>query len=323
MKAEDVKNVTVIGAGTMGCGIAQMFAFKNYNVCLYNRPHRHDEEKEFFAPRIENIRANLSRMAKKGVGLEGDIEAIISRIRPTTSMDEATSDAQLIVENVAENLELKQKVFQELDKICPPETILTTNTSVMSITEIAAKAGNKTRIVGTHFWNPPYLMPLVEVVKGNETSTEVVETTYGILKNAGRYPVKVMKDVPGFVCNRLQHALWREAISIVENGIADAATVDDVIKKGFGIRLPVLGPLENADMAGLDLTLAIHNYILKYISASSGPSPLLKEKVERGELGFKTGHGFYSWTPEEIAKSRERLMDYLLDFIQREQGNTK
>jgi len=322
MQAEDVKNITVIGAGTMGCGIAQMFAFKNYNVHLYNRPHPDDVKGEFFSKRVENIRSNLSRMARKGVGLESEIETIISRIKTTTSVEEATSDAQLVVENVAEDLELKQKVFQEFDRVCPPETILTTNTSVISITEVAAKASNKRRIVGTHFWNPPYLIPLVEVVKAKETSDEVVETTYRVLKNAGKYPVKVMKDVPGFVCNRLQHALWREAISIVENGIADPATVDDVIKHGFGIRLPVLGPLENADMAGLDLCLAIHNYILKYISASPSPSPLLQEKVEKGELGFKTGRGFYKWSPEEAAKCRDRLVDYLLEYVQKEQSKT-
>jgi len=322
MEAESIRNISVIGAGTMGCGIAQMFAFNNYNVHLYNRPHPQDIKNEFFPQRVENIRSTLSKMARRGVGSESEIETIISRIKTTTSMDEATSDAQLIIENVAEDLELKQKVFQELDRLCRPETILATNTSVISITEVAAKAGNKKRIVGTHFWNPAYLIPLVEVVKGNETSDEVVETTYRVLKHAGKYPVKVMKDVPGFICNRLQHALWREAISIVENGIADAATVDDVIKKGFGIRLPVLGPLENADMAGLDLTLAIHNYILKHISASPSPSPILKKKVEKGELGFKTGQGFYKWSTEEAARCRENLLDHLLDYVQKEQSKT-
>jgi 3-hydroxybutyryl-CoA dehydrogenase len=322
MEAEDIKNIAVIGAGTMGCGIAQMFAFKNYNVHLYNRAHPQDVEDEFFSKRVENIRSNLSRMARKGVGLESEIETIISRIKTTTSMDEATSDAQLVIENVAEALELKQKVFQELDRLCPPETILATNTSVISITEIAARAGNKRRIVGTHFWNPPYLIPLVEVVKGKKTSEDVVETTYRLLKNAGKFPIKVMKDVPGFVCNRLQHALWREAISIVENGIADPATVDDAIKKGVGIRLPVLGPLETADMAGLDLTLSIHDYIFKYLESSPRPSPLLKEKVEKGELGFKTGQGFYKWSAEEAERRRQNLVDHLLDWTQKEQGKT-
>lgn len=261
-------------------------------------------------------------MARKGVGLESEIEATISRIKTTTSMDEATSDAQLVIENVSENLELKQKVFQDLDQLCPPETILATNTSVMSPTEVAAKARHRERILGTHFWNPPYLIPLVEVVRARETSGEAMEITYQVMKNAGKHPIKVLKDVPGFVANRLQHALWREAISIVENGIADPATVYEAIKNGFAVRLPVLGPLENADMVGLYMTLAIHDYILKYIESSSSPSPLLREKVKRGELGFKKGQGFQTWSAEEADRSRRKLLEYLLDWAQRERGKT-
>ena len=304
----------------MGCGIAQVFASKNYNVHLYNRPHPEDVKDEFLSKRVENIRSTLSTMARKGIGLESEIEATISRIKTTTSMDEATSDAQLVIENVSENLELKQKVFQDLDQLCPPETILATNTSVMSPTEIATKARHRERILGTHFWNPPYLIPLVEVVRGRETSEEAMEITYQVMKNAGKHPIKVMKDVPGFVANRLQHALWREAISIVENGIADPATVDEAIKNGFAVRLPVLGPLENADMVGLDMILAIHDYILKYIESSPRPSPILREKVEKGELGFKTGQGFQTWSAEEAEKSRSNLLEYLIEWTKREQA---
>jgi 3-hydroxybutyryl-CoA dehydrogenase len=313
MQAEDIKNIAVIGAGLMGHGIAQIFASGNYNVRLL------DVESELLSKALQNIRLNLSLMVRKAVIAESAVDTIISRIKTTTNMAEAASDAQLVIETVPENLELKQKVFHDLDQLCPPETILATNTSVISITEIAAKARRRERILGTHFWNPPYMIPLVEVVKGRETSEEAMETTYQFLKNAGKHPVKVMKDVPGFVGNRLQHALWREAISIVENGIAEPATVDEVIKEGFGIRLPVLGPLENADMVGLDMTLAIHDYILKYLNASPNPSPLLKEKVEKGELGFKTGQGFYTWPAEEAQRSREKLLEYLLDRVRKEQ----
>ena len=317
MQAEDIRNISVIGAGLMGHGIAQIFASKNYNVYLL------DVKDEILSKAVENIRANLSLMARKGVGLESEIEITIGRIKTTTRMDEATSVAQLVVEAVTENLELKQKVFHDLDQLCPPETILATNTSVISVTEIAAKAHSRERILGTHFWNPPYLIPLVEVIKGKETSEETMDTTYHLLKSAGKHPVKVMKDVPGFVGNRLQHALWREAISIVESGIADPATVDDVVKKGFGIRLPVLGPLENADMVGLDLTLAIHDYILKYISSSPSPSSPLNEKVKKGELGFKTGRGFHTWSAEEAEGSRKDLLEYLLDWMRKERRKTK
>ena len=166
--------------------------------------------------------------------------------------------------------------------------------------------------MGTHFWNPPYLVPLVEVIRGGETSPRTMELTIDLLRSVGKHPVNVKKDVPGFVGNRLQHALWREAISIVEQGIADPATVDEVVKNGFGMRLPVLGPLENADMVGLDLTLQIHDYILKHIERSPEPSPLLKQKVKEGELGFKTGQGFQGWSQEGMERCRRELLEHLI-----------
>jgi 3-hydroxybutyryl-CoA dehydrogenase len=311
MQAKDVKNIAVIGAGLMGHGIAQVFASKNYNVLLL------DIKDELLSKAIENIRANLSLMAKKGIGSENEIRKIISRIKTATNMAEAAK-AQLVIECVFEDMELKQKVFRDLDQTCSPDTILASNTSAMSITEIASKARRRERIVGTHFWNPPFLIPLVEVTKAKDTSDEVMEVTYQVMKNAGKHPVKCLKDAPGFIANRLQHALWREAISMVENGIADAATVDEALKNSFAIRLPVLGPLENADMVGLDLILSIHDYILKHLESSPNPSPLLREKVKKGELGFKTGKGFQSWTPEQIKASRERLLDYLIEWNKRE-----
>lgn len=314
MQAEDIRNVCVVGAGMIAPGVAQVFAVKNYNVSIYAR------RQEALPEAIGKIRSTLTTMAKKGLGSKSEIEPAIGRIRTSTDLREAAADAHLVIECVSENLELKQKFFQDLDKICSPETILATNTSVMNPTEIAAKARRRERILGTHFWNPPYLIPLVEVVKAKETSEEVFETTYQCMKMAGKYPVKCLKDVPGFIANRLQHALWREALSIVEHGIADAATVDDAIKKGFAVRLPVLGPLENADMAGLDLCLSIHDYILKHLESSPEPSPLLKEKVARGELGFKTGKGYQTWTKEEADKSRQRLLEYLIEWTKKEQG---
>jgi 3-hydroxybutyryl-CoA dehydrogenase len=174
--------------------------------------------------------------------------------------------------------------------------------------------------VGTHFWNPPYLIPLVEVVKGADTSEETLETICGVLSGVGKKPVKCLRDVPGFIANRLQHALWREAISMVEHGIAGPADIDEAVKNSFGLRLGVIGPLETADMAGLDLTLAIHDYILQHLEASPGPSPLLREKVARGELGFKTGQGFQAWPPERADGSRQKLSEYLIDWTKRQQS---
>ena len=300
------EKIAVIGSGLMGHGIAQIFAVHGHSVTLM------DLHEDLLLKAIDSVRSNLTLMAQNGIGSKDEIEPTIQRIKTTTRLEEAAGEAHFVVEAVLEKLELKQKVFQDLDAICPPAAILASNTSVISITEIAANAKHKGRVVGTHFWNPPYLIPLVEVVRGDQTDSETVEGTYELLQRVGKHPVRVHKDVPGFVGNRLQHALWREALSIVENGIADAATVDECVKYGFGLRLPHLGPLENVDMVGTDLTFAIHDYILKYLERSPEPSPLLKENVDQGKLGFKTGEGYQKWSPETAQKSRDQLVEYLL-----------
>lgn len=310
MEPDDIKRISIIGAGMMGHGIAQHFATKSYNVLLL------DKDNESLRKAIDNIQSNLELMAKYSVIDSKEIEKIIGKIRTTLDWNEATSDVQLIIEAVYEDLELKQDIFRKLDSLCPQETILASNTSVISISEIASKSKYRERIVGTHFWFPPFLIPLVEVVKARDTSESIMELTYQFMKKAGKHPIKCLKDVPGFVANRLQHALWREAISIIEHGIADAKTVDEAIKNSIGIRLAVLGPIENADMVGLDLTLAIHNNVLKDLDSSPDPSPLLIEKVKKGELGFKTGRGFYErWTSEEIKRIRETLLNHLIKYI--------
>jgi len=307
----EIRNITIIGAGLMGHGIAQVFAAKGYNVILV------DLNDGLLVQAIKNIRSNLALMADNDIGAYKDIDPVISRIRSTTDMSEATTGAHFVVEAVSENLNLKQKVFHELDRLCDREAILATNTSVISITEIASRAEFRDRIVGTHFWNPPYLIPLVEVVRGEDTSNETMDHTFSLLQAVGKHAVRVNRDVPGFVGNRLQHALWREAISIVENGIADASTVDECIRFGFGLRLPVLGPIENTDMVGTDLILAIHEYILKHLESSPEPSPLLKNMVKEGVLGFKSGRGFQDWPKEKADKSRKRLQEYLLEVMKR------
>ena len=312
MKANSIKTVAVIGAGMISPGVAQNFAQTGFDVWIYAR------RPEVLPEAIARIRTNLTTMAQRGIIKEAQIDPIIKKVKTTSDLAEAARSSQLIIECVAENLEVKQDMFLKLDQLCPLDTIITSNSSVISPTQISAKSIHRERMLGAHFWNPAHLIPCVEVIKAKDTSEEAFETTYEALKKAGKHPVKCLKDVPGFIANRLQHALWREAISIVENGIADAATVDEAIKSAFAIRLPVLGPIENADMVGLDLTLSIHNTVLKAIESRPGPSPLLEEKVKKGELGFKSGKGFQSWTPEQIKASRERLNNYLLDWLERE-----
>jgi 3-hydroxybutyryl-CoA dehydrogenase len=308
MKPEEIKNIALLGAGMIGNGLALHFAKQGYQVSLYSR------SQQTLDKAVDSVRSSLTTLLEKPADSE-EVAKIVQRIKVTRDVAEAVAGAPILIESVAEDLKIKQELFKQLDEMCPKDVILATNTSVISIGEIASKSKNRDRIVGAHFWFPPYLIPLVEVVKGRDTSDETMDRTYRFMKAAGKFPIKCMKDVPGFVANRLQHALWREAISIVANGIADAKTVDDAIKNSFGIRISQLGPCENADMVGLDLTLAIHNNVLHDLEASPKPSPILKEKIDRGELGFKSGKGLYEkWTPEEIARVRGNLMKYLMAY---------
>ncbi|MDR2296395.1 MAG: 3-hydroxyacyl-CoA dehydrogenase family protein [Clostridiales Family XIII bacterium] len=301
-----IRNVTVLGAGLMGNGLAQVFAkSEDKKVILRSRKVR-DE------PHVP-IEKNLDVLIEKEVISKGEKEGILSRISFTDDMEAAVKDADFIIECVPEVLDIKQDLFRDLEPLCRPEAILATNTSVMSITEIALKCARKERVVGTHFWNPPYLIPLVEVVKAEDTSEAVMDATMELMREVGKKPVRCRKDVPGFIANRLQHAIWREALSIVEKGIADAATVDEALRYGPGLRWPILGILENADMIGLDLSLNIQSYIVKYLEDSHEPSKLLRELVEKGDLGFKTGKGYQSWTPEQIEASNRRLREYLIE----------
>jgi 3-hydroxybutyryl-CoA dehydrogenase len=311
MKAEEIKDIALLGAGMIGNGLALQFAKAGYRVSLYSRTQATLDKA------IDSIRTGLAGLLEKPAD-STEISTVMARISTTTDMAKAVAGAPIVIESIAEDLNLKQNVFKTLDELCPKDVILASNTSVISISAIASKSKNRERIVGTHFWFPPYLIPLVEVVKGDETSMDIVNLTYDFMKLAGKHPIKCMKDVPGFVANRLQHALWREGISMVERGIADAATVDEALKNSIGIRLAVLGPIENADMAGLDLTLAIHNTVLKDLEASPDPSPLLKEKVAKGELGMKTGKGFYEkWSEEDVKKKRAEVTKYLIEYVKK------
>jgi 3-hydroxybutyryl-CoA dehydrogenase len=308
LKPRTVKEITICGSGLMGSGIAVLFATQDYRTTIYAV-----EETEVHVK--NKIEVTLNYLYEKGLIEQRTIASSLANIQVTDDIHTATKFADIVIECIPENMELKQNLFKTLDAICSPNVILASNTSVMSITEIASKSTHKERIIGTHFWNPPYLIPLVEVIRTIDTAEEVLEETIRILQSIGKKPIRVNKDSPGFVANRLQHALWREAISIVENGIADAETVDEAIKYSFGLRLPVIGPLENADMVGTDLTLAIHSYIFRHLENSEEPSKILIEKTENNELGFKTSKGFYSWDKEKIQNLNTKMQDHLVDMI--------
>jgi 3-hydroxybutyryl-CoA dehydrogenase len=289
--------IAVIGAGLMGHGIAQVFALAGHGVTIT------DTHKPNLDSAKQRIAANLRDL--------GDDERAVERVQPVPDLANCVRDADFVVEAVLEDLPLKQKLFGEIERYVRPDTILASNTSVIPITKIVEGLRDRSRALGTHWWNPPYLVPLVEVIGTQWTSQAAIDFTMTLHANAGKQPAHVKKDVPGFIGNRLQHALWREAISLVERGICDAETVDTVIKAAFGRRLAVLGPLENADMVGTDLTLAIHRTVLPDIENRPGPSPYLERLVADGKLGFKTGEGFRKWSAEEQAALRSRVLQHL------------
>jgi 3-hydroxybutyryl-CoA dehydrogenase len=305
---KDITKVLIVGAGMMG---------KNIAFVLTANPALKVVVTDIAETDIRTgIRANCLQLVEHGVVTEAELEDRLNRIVFTTDMmSDAVRNADLVIEAVFEDMAVKQKTFAAFEAVCSPEAIFCTNTSVMSPSEISAELKYRERFAGTHFWNPAHLIPLVEVVKSDATSDETAETVMALLQSVGKKPVLCKKDVPGFIANRMQHALWREAISIVENGIADAETVDMAVKYSFGLRLPQLGPLENADMVGTDLTYSIHDYILPYLESSPHPSPLLKELYNSGDLGFKTGKGFKSWTPEKIQAVKDDLNTYLINAL--------
>jgi 3-hydroxybutyryl-CoA dehydrogenase len=290
--------IAVVGAGLMGAGIAQVFAAAGHRVALFDAV---ESARETALPRI---RENFIAV--------GDDLSLIEAIELRENLADAVADADFVFEAAPENLALKQQIFVEIEAAAKSHAILASNTSVISITEIMEKLGCKMRALGTHWWNPPYLVPLVEVIRTVGVSDAAVTATLALLASVGKTAVEVKKDVAGFVGNRLQHALWREAIALVNDGVCDAETVDRVVKASFGRRLAVLGPLENADLVGTDLTLAVHQYVLPHIDASPRPSLYLEKLVADGKLGFKTGQGFRVWTKEQQTALRRQVAEHLI-----------
>lgn len=297
----EMARIGVIGAGLMGHSIALSFARAGHLVRV------HDPVPESLAALPGRVRSSLIDL---GVAPE-DIEAILGRISADEDMARCVEDADYVTEAAPEKVELKRSIFAALERLTPPSAVLASNTSVIQITRIAEAVTDRSRVVGTHWWNPGHLIPLVEVIRTEWSSEDAMDKTMALLAGIGKSPVRVEKDVPGFIGNRLQHALWREAISLVENGICSAEAVDMVVKSSFGRRLAVLGPIENADLIGTDLTLDIHENVLFDLETRQGPSPYLRQLVADGRLGMKTGLGFRSWTPEEIKKTRAGVSRHL------------
>ncbi len=305
----EINKIAIIGAGTMGHGIAQLFALAGFPVVMT------DSDARVLGNAIQRIEVNLETCLGASPGEKNRVASVLERIDWAPNLAEAASEADFVVEAVIENLAVKHDVLRQLEEHCPPGMLIASTTSGYCVRDMAAVLKHPERFLVTHFWNPPYLIPVVEVMPGDLASDEVVKATCTLLESAGKCPALVRKDVPGFVGNRLQHALRREAIAIVAEGIATPEDVDRIARLSFGLRFPFVGPLETADLGGLDLTLAIQTYLLPELNRSTEPMQLIRDKVTRGELGAKAGKGFYDWPPGQEARVIRQRDEALLEML--------
>lgn len=281
-----MKNITVIGSGTMGNGIAHTFAQFGYNVSLV------DIKQEFLDKAIATITKNIDRQVVKGSITEEDKKNILAAISTFTKLEDGAKNADLVVEAATENVEIKLNIFRDLDRICKPEAILSSNTSSISITKIGAVTKRADKVIGMHFMNPVPLMKLVEVIRGKSTSDAVTKTVMETSRLLKKIPVEV-NDAPGFVANRILMPMINEAIYTLHEGVAGVEEIDTVMKLGMA---HPMGPLQLADFIGLDICLSIQQVLFDgFKNPKYTPCPLLTEMVAAGHLGIKSGNGFYSY----------------------------
>lgn len=306
-----MKKIAVIGAGTMGCGIAQILAQYQYDV------HLVDNQPTALKKAQQMIKTQLQLFIQQKLLPETSYQTTWNHLHFSDSLQSA-KDCDLIFEAIPENLSLKQNLYQQLEEIISPKAILATNTSSLSINQLSAKLNRPERFIGTHFFMPASLIPLVEVIPTEKTETSTTEAIQYILTQIGKKPVILQKDIPGFIANRIQHAIAREAISLVEQNVATAEEIDLVTRYSIGIRLLLTGPLEQRDLNGLDIHHDIAQHLYPKLANQHKPSLLLSEKVQKGDLGVKTGKGFYDWSdhsPHEIISQKNKQLLKLLFWL--------
>ncbi len=302
-------SVAVIGAGIMGAGIAQVFAQAGHPVRLQAR------RRETLEAALARIRANHEGLVAQGLLTAEDAGAARDRIRLTQELGEGLAGAGFVSENIPERLEAKQALFAEMDRLVPSSTILSTNTSSLPITKIAQATHASGRVVGMHWFNPPHLIPLVEVIRGERTDGRTFEATYRLAQAIGKVPIRVEKDIPGFVANRIQRALEREVFYLDRIGACTREDLEVALKHGLGFRWSVAGPYELADLAGIETFSAVASFLFPELSRDTEPPPLFAELVSRGRLGAKTGAGIYDYGPGDVDRILARRNAMLIDFI--------
>ena len=320
MKLEYVKNVAMIGSGTMGPGMGLCFAKAGLDVML------HDVRADQLDLALGRVRSSLGTLVQEGIVTDAEAAEALDRIRMTTALEEAVADAQFVLEAVPETLEIKRRIFKDLESLCAPETILASNTSGLSISEIASICKHPGRVAGMHWVNPPELVPLVEVIRGRQTSDETVRLIYALAEKVGKMPVLIQREAAGIGLNRLQFAVLREAFHMVASGIVSPEDLDRIMKYGLGFRYPWIGPFETADLGGLDIFYSISNYLFKELSDAHEPPAYFRDLVQENRLGLKTGRGIYNYdgrSMENILRMRDLYFIRQWKLIQEVQNESE
>lgn len=292
MKLDDIKTVSVLGAGIMGHGIAQSFLMGGCPVRLY------DIKDGILEAARAHIRQNLELFSRHGLIGPEDIAPSLERLSTTTNLSEAVNECEFITEAAPENLELKQSIFESVEKVCPEDAIIASNTSSLTLAQIGARVQTKGRLVTTHWFNPPHIVPTVEVVRSAWTSDETFNVTHDLLLKIRKLPIKINKEIPGFLINRIQMAMVREILDLYEKGIASPEDIDKAVKGSIGFRLASIGPLLTIDLGGLKLWLKVCENLFPLISDAKEPPVALTRLAENGHDGIKSGKGFYDYTNE-------------------------
>lgn len=300
--------IAVVGAGLMGHGIALEFAAHGHEVAI------NDISEDLLGSALQRCETGLKLLAKTGRIAEETVPEALGRLTASADLRSTVENADIVIEATSENLELKQRIFSELDVYCKPDAVLLSNTSTFLPSAIGKNTGRGKNVAVAHYFNPPHLLPVVEVVRGPETSDETIAIVVELFKSIGKKPAVVQREIQGFIGNRLQSAVFREALHIVSAGVATAPEIDEVVRSSFGRRLSVAGTFELRDIVGLDLALDISRQVLPSLDNSKTIPEVLAEKVRSGDLGTKTGKGFYEWTPESAEALRLRIANALADM---------
>jgi 3-hydroxybutyryl-CoA dehydrogenase len=310
MNSTQFQSAAVIGTGMMGPGIALSLALGGVRSTILSRTE------EGAAAGLAKARAQAGVLVENGLAAADDAQRALGRLEASAEFDAAVAGADLVVESGPEDMAWKQDLFARMDGLARPGAVLASNTSGLSITAIASRCARPERVLTTHYWNPPHLMPLVEIVRGEKTSPEIAEAVRQVLAACGKIPVVVKKDRPGQLGNRLQMALVREAANIVAEGIADAEDVDAVAKNGFGLRMPAYGIFEHQDIVGLDLGIRVVDYVARDLYNEPRAPENMRELVRAGKVGAKAGQGFYDWSAKNADAVRARRDAFLIEVLQ-------